>query len=97
MIFAVNSLNAQQISPKPSTSNTFSYSFVNNSYSKLYNNLPVSNIPSNFYCTNLGFFCKQEIKIENAVKIPLKFRLGSVQYCDWMEGKKGASILKPTN
>ena len=44
-------------------------------------------IAPDFYSTHLGFFCKQEIKFEKATKIPFKFRLGSVQQCDWMEGK----------
>jgi len=50
--------------------------------------LPKSIIPSNFYTSKLGFFCKQELKFEAITKIPFKFRLGSVQYCDWLEGKK---------
>ena len=45
-------------------------------------------IAPNFYATHLGFFFKQEIKFEKATKIPFKFRLGSVQQCDWMEGKR---------
>lgn len=48
-------------------------------------------ISENFYTKNLGFFCRQEIKFESATKIPFKFRLGSVQYCDWIEGKIGAA------
>ena len=44
-------------------------------------------IKPDYYVTQLGFFCKQEIKFEKATRIPFKFRLGSVQYCDRMEGK----------
>jgi hypothetical protein len=47
-------------------------------------------ISSNFYTQNLGFFCKKELQIEKVIKFPLKFRLGSVQQCDWMEGKQNA-------
>jgi hypothetical protein len=41
----------------------------------------------NYYASHLGFFCKEEINIEKATKIPFKFRLGSVAECDWLEGK----------
>ena len=41
----------------------------------------------NYYASNLGFFCQQEIKIAKAAKIPLKFRVGSVADCDRLEGK----------
>jgi hypothetical protein len=43
-----------------------------------------------FYCNNLAFFCKKEIKIEKVTKIPFRFRLGSVQYVDYLEGKPNA-------
>jgi hypothetical protein len=46
-----------------------------------------------FYCDNLGFFCKQEIKIQKFIKFPFKFRLGSVQYVDYLEGKAGSLFL----
>ena len=42
----------------------------------------------NYYATQLGFFCKQEIKLEKTTKIPFKFRLGCVEDCDRMEGKR---------
>lgn len=45
------------------------------------------NLSPNFYASNLGFFCQQEIKIEKAVKFPVKFRLGSVESCNHLEGK----------
>ena len=47
-------------------------------------------ITSNFYTQNFGFFCKKELQAEKFTKIPFKFRLGSVQQCDWMEGKPNA-------
>jgi hypothetical protein len=49
-------------------------------------------INSNFYTQNLGFFCKKELQVEKVIKFPLKFRLGSVQQCDWMEGKQNTGI-----
>ena len=50
-------------------------------------------ISANYYSANLGFFCKQEIKMEKITKVPFKFRLGSVQQCDWLEGKRTATAL----
>jgi hypothetical protein len=47
-------------------------------------------ISANFYTQNLGFFCKKELQLEKVIKLPLKFRLGTVQQCDWMEGKPNA-------
>jgi len=41
-----------------------------------------------YYASQLGFFCKQEIKFEKFAKIPVKFRLGSLEECDFLEGKR---------
>ena len=39
------------------------------------------------YVNNLGFFCQQEVKLDKMLAIPIRFRLGSREYVDWMEGK----------
>ena len=51
-------------------------------------------VPGNFYAEGLGYFCKKEIKFEKITRIPFKFRLGSVQQCDWLEGKAGTGMYR---
>lgn len=40
--------------------------------------------------TCLPFFCRIEHRWAKTNRIPLKFRLGSVDYVDWLEGKGSA-------
>ncbi len=93
MIFAAMAACCQY-SPKisPAYSNEIANSFTFSS-TKQWASLIPGQIPANFYLTQLGYICKKEWKIECATKVPLRFRLGTVQYCDWLEGKKGASVL----
>ena len=56
------------------------------------NPVSYSLISPDYYTQNFGFFCKKELQVEKLTKIPFKFRLGSVQQCDWMEGKMNAGI-----
>lgn len=45
-----------------------------------------------FYTEQLGFFCKKELEVEKKLAIPLRFRLGSLAYVDYLEQKrKGVS------
>lgn len=43
---------------------------------------------ADFHTRHWGFFCAQELKMEKAIRFPLKMRLGSVEYVDRMEGKR---------
>ena len=44
-------------------------------------------IPANFSMCNYGFFCRQELKVEKATNIPIRLRLGSLEQCNYYEGK----------
>jgi hypothetical protein len=44
-------------------------------------------IPGDFCTQRFGFFCKQELIIEKATKLPLRFRIGSLRECNYYEGK----------
>ena len=45
-------------------------------------------LANDYYPCHFGFFCKKELQFERATKIPLRFRLGSLEQCNALEGKK---------
>jgi hypothetical protein len=47
----------------------------------------IHTIPANFYASHLPFFCDKELKLQKAIKMSVKFRLGSVEQCNKLEWK----------
>jgi hypothetical protein len=49
---------------------------------------PIRLLGSDTYVRQLGIICRQEWKLEKSTGIPFRFRLGSLEYVNRMEGKK---------
>jgi len=96
MIFVNCTLSAQQNQLQANKGKDFIKSYFYSPVLHINGYVNKEVVSPDFYVNNLGFFCKQELKFQAVTKIPLKFRIGSVQYCDRMEGKINAGIL-PAN
>lgn len=50
-------------------------------------------VPKVYNYEELAFFCKLEVQMEKSTKIPIRFRLGDVQYIEKLEGKPYSPFL----
>jgi hypothetical protein len=49
-------------------------------------------LKSSYYCNKLGFFCRQEVKLDKLTAMPIRFRLGSLNYVNYLEQKPNARV-----
>ena len=93
MIFVTGNVSAQQNQLQSNTAKAFisSYYKVGVPFNVQTVNKPL--LDPRFYVNNMGFFCKQELKLQRLTLLPVKFRLGSVSYCNRMEGKLNAGLV----
>jgi hypothetical protein len=105
MLCSLYSGRAQQpLTPVIQHSHTFSTELIphkENSYPGLWmvsrassGGIQVSPMMSaNNYMSPIGFFCRKEIQFQELTHVPFKFRLGSVEYTDYLEGKNNSGFL----
>lgn len=44
-------------------------------------------VSPDLYTRDFGFFCKKELQVEKLTNVKFRFRLGSIQQSDFLEGK----------
>ena len=82
--------NAQNIAATKTVN--FDYTAVNDTVTTINSRVirPALRLDPSLYTQKFGFFCRKELQLEKATSVKFRFRLGSIQQCDLLEGKEKA-------
>jgi hypothetical protein len=75
-------------SPNPVISKFVYKSFALNTDFQTMHRIMLQPVSPGYYACTLGFFCRQELKMDRLHFIPLRVRLGSLDYTNRLEGKR---------
>lgn len=54
-------------------------------------NFRLTELPGpSYYPNHLGIICRTELKLDKITPVPVRFRLGSLEYVNWLERKPNA-------
>lgn len=93
----IHTMLFSQICINPSANDTLTLNMLSgrsftNTFNRPVNTLQsIQTIPANFYAQHLEFFCRQELKMQQ-INVPLTFRVGTMDQCNYLEQKPGYKI-----